>query len=324
MKKQLRIIYGAPPSDTPAGGVKVIYQHSELLNSLGVESAVWHPNDDSFKCKWFDNEINTIKLEALNATTDLIVLPEIWASTHTSIFKNAGFKVAIYVQNCYYTHFNLNANNKNAIQECYAAADLVLSISKDTTEYLLNFLNIPNNKILLQRYSINNNLFQPAEKSKIISYMPRKMSDHSSRVINVLNSLLPDNSWLIEQIHNMNELQVAGSLARSMIFLAFSEFEGLPVPPVEAAICGNYVIGYHGQGGIEYWHSPNFQNVEQGNIQQFLAKVMNQIKLIDHGVADQDELNFGISNLKNYFSRKNETELIKSLVIKSNELFNFS
>ena len=324
MNKKIRIIYGAPPSDNPAGGVKVIYQHSELLNSLGMESAVWHPNDESFKCKWFNNEIKTINFKDLNPLTDLIVLPEIWASTHTNIFKNAGFKVAIYVQNCYYTHFNLNTNNKNAIQESYAVADLVLSISKDTTKYLLNYLNIPNEKIVLQRYSINTSLFLPAKKSKIISYMPRKMSDHSSRVINILNSLLPANAWSIEQIHNMNEQQVADSLARSMIFLAFSEFEGLPVPPVEAAICGNYVIGYHGQGGIEYWDSPNFQNVEQGNIQQFLAKVMNQIKLIDQAGADQDELNLGILNLKDYFSKKNEINLMQNLILKSNELLNNS
>jgi glycosyltransferase involved in cell wall biosynthesis len=322
--KKIRIIYGSPPSNTPAGGVKVIYQHSELLNSLGMESAVWHPNDDSFKCVWFNNEIKTIKLEDLNPNTDLIVLPEIWTSTHANIFKNAGFKVAIYVQNCYYTHFNLNTNNSNAIQESYAAADLVLSISQDTTKYLINFLNIPNEKILLQRYSINTSLFLPATKSKIISYMPRKMSDHSSRVINILNSLLPANSWSIEQIHNMNEQQVADALARSMIFLAFSEFEGLPVPPVEAAICGNYVIGYHGQGGTEYWNSPNFQNVEQGNIQQFLSLIMNQVKLIDQGDVDHEELNSGILSLKNYFSKENEREFMQNLMIKSNELFNVS
>ena len=295
-----RIIYGAPPSDTPAGGVKVIYQHSEYINSIGFDSAIWHPNDENFQCTWFANQIKKIKLEELRSETDLIVLPEIWASSHFAIFKQAGFRVAIYVQNCYLTHVNLNPDNFNAIQEAYKSADLVLSISQDSTEYLKEILKVPEEKILLQRYSINQDLFKIDTKQKIITYMPRKMADHSVRVVNALNNLLPSNEWKI-----------------TPIFMAFSEFEGLPVPPVEAALCGNYVIGYDGQGGKEYWKHPNFERIEQGNIQSFVQTVLHRVAAINSGDIDLSSINDGIKKLALHFSKNEEAVLIDRFIARA-------
>ncbi len=313
-----RIIYGAPASDTPAGGVKVIYRHSELLNHLGVESAVWHPSDSNFKCSWFENAINTIKTEELSPSTDFIIIPEIWASSYVSMFKNLDFRVAIFVQNCYYTHVNLNVENPNATKEAYRDADLILSISNDTTEYLLDIFKIPSEKILLQRYSVDAELFQPKTKLKKITYMPRKMGQHSARVISALRMLIP-NDWQLCALDAMTEREIAHHLGESIIFLAFSEFEGLPVPPVEAALSGNIVIGYHGQGGKEYWKEPNFIAVEQGNIQLFIKETLLQIKRIESGHLELEQLNFLLQNIQNYFSKNNEIILLENLVRKINE-----
>lgn len=316
-----RIIYGVPNSNTPSGGVKVIYRHSEILNGLGVSSGVWHPGDDEFQCNWFDNKVKLIKTSEMNPNIDFIILPEIWASTHTALFKNMGFKVGIYVQNCYYTHFNLDRINNGAVHEAYQMADIVLSISQDTTKYLIDVLNVPAQKIQLQRYSINSNIFRPGDKLKTITYMPRKMSDHSSRVVAILNNLLPSSRWSIKSINNMSEQRVAEELSRSIIFLAFSDFEGLPVPPVEAALSGNYVIGYDGQGGKEYWHEPNFTRVEQGDIQDFVNKIIKRISKIDYGDIGLEEINGGIKRLANYFSADNEIELINQLVNKIKSVY---
>lgn len=311
-----RIIYGAPPSNTPAGGVKVIYQNSELLKELGVESAIWHPTNENFQCTWFENSINKIKLSEMLPETDLIVIPEIWASTYVKMLKNIGFKVAIYVQNCYYTHVNLNPTDKEAIHEAYKMADIILSISQDTSRYLNKILNVPKHKLQIQRYSINHKLFSPKDKKKIITYMPRKMADHSTRVVNVLTDLLPSDRWKIQPIHNMNEQQVAEALSESIIFLAFSEFEGLPVPPVEAALSGNFVIGYHGQGGKEYWIKNNFIKVEQGNIFQFIKEITSTVHKIDKGKIDLESMNEGIYFLREYFSKENESRKLLEFIKK--------
>jgi hypothetical protein len=308
-----RIIYGAPPSDTPAGGVKVIYRHSEILNTLGVESAVWHPGNNEFKCTWFDNSINSIIAEDLSPSTDFLIIPEIWASSYVPKLKMLGFRVAIFVQNCYYTHVNLNAENPNAIAEAYQAADLILSISKDTSEYLTNILKVPTDKIVLQRYSIDSNLFRPSKKSKIITYMPRKMGQHSTRVVSALNLLIPQD-WKILALDSMTEREISKNLSESIIFLAFSEFEGLPVPPVEAALSGNIVIGYHGQGGREYWSSPSFIYIEQGDIQGFINTTLQYIEKIELNTLDIQSLNSRMQFTSNYFSTQNELDMLKNLI----------
>lgn len=308
-----RIIYGAPPSNTPAGGVKVIYRHSEILRTLGIDSSVWHPGDSQFKCTWFENSIHTINTEELSPSTDFLIIPEIWASTYVPMLKKLGFRVAIFVQNCYYTHVNLNSENPNAIAEAYRDADLILSISQDTSEYLINIFKVPAEKIVLQRYSIDASLFRPGKKSKTITYMPRKMGQHSARVVSALNPLIPQ-GWKIRALDSMTEREIASNLAESIIFLAFSEFEGLPVPPVEAALSGNIVIGYHGQGGKEYWNEPSFISIEQGDIQQFVQKTLEIIKKIESNSLNLELLNSTMQTTSKHFASENELEMLEKLI----------
>jgi glycosyltransferase involved in cell wall biosynthesis len=270
----IRIVYGCPISDSPSGGVKVIYKHAELMNNIHGESFVWHPGDKDFRCSWFENNAKILGDNEINPLTDFIILPEIWATGYLTKLKKMGFKVGIYVQNSYMTHININPSNKNEIIDAYSSADLILSISQDSSKYINKILKVPKEKILIQRYSIDHDLFKPSDKKKIISFMPRKMKDHSARVISALSQNI-GNDWKIHAIDNLKEIEVAEALSHSIIFLAFSEFEGLPVPPVEAAMCGNIVIGYHGQGGLEYWNEPVFKNIDQGNIQGFVDKVLD-------------------------------------------------
>ena len=49
------------------------------------------------------------------------------------------------------------------------------------------------------------------------------------------------------------------------------------MPPLEAAISGNKVIGYDGEGGKEYWRKPIFIKVENGNILDFCDKVLKNL-----------------------------------------------
>ena len=56
--------------------------------------------------------------------------------------------------------------------------------------------------------------------------------------------------------------------------------EGLGMPPIEAAIMGNKVIGYTGQGGTEYSKKPLFEKIENGNIIKFCNIILKNTKLI--------------------------------------------
>ena len=62
------------------------------------------------------------------------------------------------------------------------------------------------------------------------------------------------------------------------IFLAFSKLEGLALPPMEAGIAGNKVIGYHGEGGKDYWVKPLFTKIPNGDFKKFVAEIIKFIK----------------------------------------------
>ena len=87
--------------------------------------------------------------------------------------------------------------------------------------------------------------------------------------------------WRIQAIDGLNEAGVADLLQRSKIFMSFSHFEGCPLPPLEAALCGNQIIGYTGQGAKEYWDTRIFSAIESGDVIQFAITVLDKIKVLD-------------------------------------------
>ena len=56
------IIYICPTvKNRPAGGIKVIYRHVEILSKLlpkGADSKIFHFDDFNFKCDWFKHRVN--------------------------------------------------------------------------------------------------------------------------------------------------------------------------------------------------------------------------------------------------------------------------
>ena len=70
-------------------------------------------------------------------------------------------------------------------------------------------------------------------------------------------------------------------MQRSKIFMSFSHFEGLGLPPIEAALSGNHVVGYSGQGGKEFWSPAVFDAVESGDVVGFAQRVLHKIHQLD-------------------------------------------
>ena len=106
--------------------------------------------------------------------------------------------------------------------------------------------------------------------------MPRKLPTHSDNLIFFLRNNLPK-SWKFKSLHNLSESEVYKYLLKSKIFLSFSNMEGLGMPPIEAGVAGNKVIGYPGQGGTEYWQEPMFTEVPHGNISKFINEIFKHI-----------------------------------------------
>jgi hypothetical protein len=87
-----------------------------------------------------------------------------------------------------------------------------------------------------------------------------------------LQKSLPS-KWQIQALDGLTESELRSVLTRSKIFLSFSELEGFGLPPYEAALLGNLVVGYSGSGGDEFFRKPVFRKVENGDLVAFVNEI---------------------------------------------------
>ena len=195
-----RIVYVSPDSNAPTGGIKVIYKHVELLNALGVEACVLHFKR-GFRCDWFANTAPVIALEDLR-TTDFVMVPEIMTVLGNQL-QGMGMRYGMFVQNGYLV---LPTAPMADIARCYQHAELVLSISDDTSGMLTEVFPELQAKIVRVKYSVDPSRFKPAaDKAQIATYMPRKLPLHAQNVVPWLAHRFPD--WQFLALHGLNEDQ---------------------------------------------------------------------------------------------------------------------
>ena len=207
-----------------------------------------------------------------------------------------------------------STNNQKKLINCYKKAEFILSYSNDISECVKTVFNINKNKIIKTNISIESE--KKFIKKNIITYMPRKLRNHSSNLLFFIKSHLPK-KWIIKSIDQLNEKQVFETLKESRIFLSFSDMEGLGIPPIEAAILGNKVIGYTGQGGNEYWKRPLFDKIENGNIIKFCKIILKNINLINNKWIEKT------SNERKKLTTKYSFEQEKIKILKTVKLISY-
>ena len=325
--KNINVIYVCPAEKKPSGGVRIIYRHSEIINNLNknYSSEVihlgkkkiskyinslgkffksdynkysgWNFNEieakKNFRYKWIKNNIKIKNNLKFTKNVDFIILPEIMAHLAEEICIKKKINYALFVQNGYALQAT---SNYKKLDLAYKKAKFIISYSDNITNCVKTCFPFCANKILKISYSIDYKKFNTSTKKKnIITYMPRKLPEHFDQLYFFLRKRLPKN-WLIKKIHNITEEKVYKELLISKIFLAFSRMEGLPLPPVEAAIAGNKVIGYTGEGGKEYWQKPIFTEINNGNILKFTNEILKYTRI--------KKINKNFSKLKNKIIKK--------------------
>ena len=309
--KKINIIYLLPEMKGASGGAKIIYNHSLMLNNFkkNISSSVlhlkkkisykietslskkldifkekysgWNPNKMrvskffSPSKEWFNKDINSKKKFSLNKDTDFLIIPEIWSHFPEDLkLKQKKINYGIFIQGFF--HMNSTSNFKK-LKAAYKNAKIILISSDYNIKCFKEMFPEFKNKVLRINLSINSKKLKISKKTNTITYMPRKLPDHSQLLIFYLKNLLPKN-WKIISLNNVSENYLIKSLSHSKFFLSFSNLEGLGIPPIEAALCGNKVIGYTGGGGIEYWREPIFNKIETGDISKFGKKLLYEIK----------------------------------------------
>lgn len=318
-----KIIFILPSGKHQSGGSKVSYRQSEIITKLslnGISGVILHPQNLSFKHTWFEHDAIFKQSLDFDPHNDFVVVPEVWVIHHAKMLHDIKIKYAIYVQNGYSISVPAMAGyHYDEIRAAYDNASLVLSISEDTTNCIK--LAFPSLKTEIIRMYCSVDLLKfnaNASKENLITYMPRKLENHSKTLLFFLTNSLPKN-WKIKAINGLSEDGVIEILGRSKIFLSFSEFEGFGLPPIEAALSGNQVIGYTGEAAKEYWDLPVFTEIFCGDIQNFVKQILNKIKELEG--SPLIDLN-SIKVLAEKYSIENEIAGVEKFVIKVNDILN--
>lgn len=200
----------------------------------------------------------------------------------------------------------------NQLERVYEQAAFLISVSDDTTANIKLAFPKCADKIIKAPYVIDKAKCIPlAQKKNTITYMPRKLARHSALVLHLLGNKLPKH-WQLVPIDGVTEQTVYDIFTESKIFLSFSELEGLAMPPVMAAMSGNLVIGYSGEGNKEIMHLSCFEEVMCGDIKDFVEKLLKAVERFDQNQVDIDYQ--AIDYLSNKFSQHALDAFLKQLM----------
>lgn len=326
----MRLNWLCPTSRKPVGGIKILYRHASLVQKILAQSnhtsVIIHPNTISYKPWWFEPDIEITRpwfglqyngkptftniRRHFSSENDFVIVPELWARKYGHQLAKLGIPFAIYVQGGYL----IDKGDPNLLDISYSAATCILAISDDTADCIAMAFPFTANKIQRIHYSIDTQRYSFQEKKKnIITYMPRKLQDHIQKLLFLLRHHLPQH-WKLLALEGLNENQVARHLRESKIFLSFSNLEGCPLPPLEAALSGNYVIGYTGQGGKEYWIPEIFTEIEHGNLLHFTKSVLSKIEELERSPSTPPLTALG--KLSSMYSSDIELNDIKTFLTK--------
>jgi Glycosyl transferases group 1 len=238
------VYYLVPHLPQPTGGVKVMYQHVDLLNEMGIAAAVLH-EPDGFRAGWFANQTRiesatSIRLRA----NDILVIPECYSPGFGLLPEQV--RKYVFNQAAYHTFDLVDGDPYAGVPNLLG----LLTVSRDSAD-LLRFT-FPGLAVFGTRPIINNKIFhrgpQPLRR---LAFLPDRRTAERHQLRGMLRARGVD--WELAPISGMTEAEVARTMRESAIFLSFSEREGFGLPPAEAMASGCFVIGYDGGGGREFF-----------------------------------------------------------------------
>lgn len=300
------VIIGTP---WRSGGNYVLHFISQALRELGHNACI-HPIDQPAVDYWKSHHTSTILAEHEINKDDVLIVPEEFIFMIAQL-ANRTVRYVIINQG-FFASFNSNFGKKNNyITNChmYNNAITIMCNSEHTQRSVGNWFEVPESKMMRYVVHIEKFFLPNPKKEKKITYMSRKNYHFCMFVVNYLEGRYRD--WVFEDISNLPYEQVAETMATSKIFLSFGGPEGLGMPPIEAALTGNKVIGFHGYGGMEYFHEPIFTDVPYGNHYAFLLKTTEQLPLWeDKSIMDNEDCLVQMDHLRNYYSRDNALQCL--------------
>jgi hypothetical protein len=187
----------------------------------------------------------------------------------------------------------------NDTKKIYIKSDGIIVNSEHTRYGIQRLFNPLPNKVHLQRIGIDNELFFPREKTIDITYLTNK----NYLFVNFIDKYLADKypQLIINRLDGCTREEFADVLSRTKLFLSFGGPEGFGMPPLEAVFSKCKVLGFHGDGGKEFFTPPLLKNIEFFSYYDFLDsldKAIIDLNRWDTTLEDQ------YKNLLTMYSKK--------------------
>lgn len=304
-----KIYFVCPNTTHITGGVKQIYKQVQILNTNSIsayvllerkkQSNTWLTSYNIpikyspylfKKLRYFfgGKKLNIkrkLKLYYLRGKSEkiddnvILVFPEIYGIHIKDIFPNT--PKVIFNQGCYMTFSGFSINEDYPITPYNDRKTLATIVASEDAFSYLNYT-FKGLNIYRMILGIDDTIFNySAEKHKQICFMPRKMEEDIIQVIHILKQRGNIKEWNFVSIDNKTEKKVAEIMKGSTFFLSFNRNEGFGLPAAEAMACGCYVIGYHGQGGREYFKTEFSSVIEAGNVIEYVKKIEEMIVIYE-------------------------------------------
>jgi len=291
----------------PSGGVKVLFDIVNLLNKSNWKSKILIPNGE-YKINWLDYEVEIENNPDKVTSQDIMVFHEETLWMFDKIVGRTGCKYIILNQGAHWSLTNYLGYNRT--KEIYQNALGVLVNSVHTgllVDRLFGQLKQYRFHIGIPEY------FKPSQqKANTIAYMPRRNSETAECIAQYVKDV--HSNWSVIAINDMHQKQVADVLSLSKIFLSFGGPEGFGLPPLEAALGGCKVIGYHGFGGEEFFKQPVFTSIPFMDIPLFLDTINEYVSLLNNKqVLEIGKASEQITYLRNTYSKERfESDIINA------------
>ena len=270
------IFFLTPDYDLPSGGIRVIYRHVDILNAAGLKATVVHQRP-GFRCSWFRNSTSVTDVSKVRLRpSDLLVLAEVDGDLFCRLAP--GTHHVIFNQNSHLTW----TRGGDTVSRHYATNPYlvaILTVSQHSAEMLRYAF--PAARIERIHLGLDQTLFysELGRRRRRMTFMPRRGVDDAQQVLQILKGRDALKDWDIVPLDGLVHEDVAKALRASQIFLAFTYQEGFGLPAAEAMACGNYVIGYHGFGGGEFFDAGFSTPIPQGDVLGFAKAVEQAISL---------------------------------------------
>jgi len=257
------VYFLTPDHNAPAGGVRVMYNHVDLLNKAGIEAAILHQKK-GFRCTWFDNttRVTDIRSSAVGPD-DTIVVSELDVDVVTALQQRV--RHVVLNQSGYETW----ARRGDAVADHYSNAPDLLGVIV-VSEYSAAMLKYAYPKLTIRRVrnGIDATRFHPSNEptARRICYHPRRGRRELDHVMNMLRARGALRDWETFSLDGLNDKDFAAEMRSSRITVNLSYWEGFGLTTCEAMACGSYVIGFHGFGGREFMRPEFSCPVETGDV----------------------------------------------------------